>query len=327
MKTILFSSILVALAAPVFAAPGAAAKSPELTLKAEAKPGDAAWTTLEGMFRGPTKRPATKEEAVEVLTAFFKDFDEKAAAYRKDFPTDARRWKLSLEEVKMKQMRAFAGLPAKDSAKILGEVIAAPDADKETKGFASFMHADEVGSGLEDGKGSLADYEKAVADHVKAFPDFKMNAGLEAGVKTQKTKAELKTKPFELKFTATDGSEVDFAKLRGKVVLVDFWATWCGPCVAEVPKVVETYNKLHEKGFEIVGISLDQDKAKLDAFVKSKGMPWLQFFDGKGWQNEVAQKFGINSIPAMWLIDKKGMVVSTNARAGLAEKVEKYLAE
>ena len=137
MKTILFSSILVALAAPVFAAPGAAAKSPELTLKAEAKPGDAAWTTLEGMFRGPTKRPATKEEAVEVLTAFFKDFDEKAAAYRKDFPTDSRRWKLSLEEVKMKQMRTFAGLPAKDSAKILGEVIAAPDADKETKGFAS----------------------------------------------------------------------------------------------------------------------------------------------------------------------------------------------
>ena len=73
--------------------------------------------------------------------------------------------------------------------------------------------------------------------------------------------------------------------------------------------------------------SLDSDKAELQAFVKDKGMEWPQYFDGKGWQNEISTKYGINSIPAMWLLNKKGMVVSTNARGGLEETVAKLLAE
>src|SRR2546428_11372592 len=83
----------------------------------------------------------------------------------------------------------------------------------------------------------------------------------------------------DVKFTAVDGREVDLAKLKGKVVLVDFWATWCGPCVGEVPHVVETYKKFHDKGFEIVGISLDQNKDALVNFTKSHGMTWPQYFD------------------------------------------------
>jgi Thioredoxin-like len=97
--------------------------------------------------------------------------------------------------------------------------------------------------------------------------------------------------------------------------------------MSEVPKVVETYKKLHDKGFEIVGISFDQSKEKLDSITKEKEMTWVQYFDGKGWENVFGQKFGINSIPRMWLINKKGMVVDTSAREGLAEKVEKLLAE
>jgi thiol-disulfide isomerase/thioredoxin len=139
--------------------------------------------------------------------------------------------------------------------------------------------------------------------------------------------AKLKTEPLDLKFTALDGTEIDLAKMRGKVVLIDFWATWCGPCVQEVPNVVEAYEDLHPKGFEIIGISLDKDKAKFEAFIKEKGMAWPQYFDGKGWQNEISSRFGIQSIPAMWLVDKKGMLVETNAREDLEEKVEKLLAE
>ena len=150
---------------------------------------------------------------------------------------------------------------------------------------------------------------------------------IERKIQTLKASADLKSKPLELKFTAVDGREVDLAKMQGKVVLIDFWATWCGPCVAELPNVLKAYKELHPKGFEIVGISLDSDKEKLESFVKERGMEWPQFFDGQGWKNEIASRYGINSIPAMWLVNKKGMVVDTAARGGLEEKVAKLLAE
>jgi thiol-disulfide isomerase/thioredoxin len=132
--------------------------------------------------------------------------------------------------------------------------------------------------------------------------------------------------PLDLKYTAVDGSSVDLSKMRGNVVLVDFWATWCPPCRGEVPNVVAVYKKYHDKGFEIVGVSLDQDKDALLAFTKQNGMVWPQYFDGKGWDNEVSSKFGIQSIPAMWLIGKDGKIITENAREDLAGQVEKALA-
>jgi thiol-disulfide isomerase/thioredoxin len=134
-------------------------------------------------------------------------------------------------------------------------------------------------------------------------------------------------KAVDLQFTAVDGRPVDVAALKGKVVLIDFWATWCGPCVGELPHVKEAYDKLHPQGFEIVGISLDQDKDKLTKFVGEHKMEWPQFFDGLYWQNKYAVQFGIESIPAMWLLDKKGVLRDLNARANLSDKVTKLLAE
>jgi thiol-disulfide isomerase/thioredoxin len=131
--------------------------------------------------------------------------------------------------------------------------------------------------------------------------------------------------PVDIKFTAVDGREVDLAKLRGKVVLIDFWATWCGPCIGELPHVLDAYRKFHDKGFEIVGISFDQDKAKLEQLTKAKGMTWPQYFDGKGWKNDYGVKYGIHGIPTMWLIDKQGKLATTNARTDLAGQVEKLL--
>jgi thiol-disulfide isomerase/thioredoxin len=134
-------------------------------------------------------------------------------------------------------------------------------------------------------------------------------------------------KPVDIQFTAIDGRPVDLAKMKGRVVLIDFWATWCGPCVGEVPNVKAAYDKLHNQGFEIIGISLDQDKDALTGFVKEQGMAWPQYFDGLQWGNKIARQFGINSIPAMWLVDKQGNLRDQDARGALEEKVSKLLAE
>ncbi len=111
-----------------------------------------------------------------------------------------------------------------------------------------------------------------------------------------------------------DGKPVSLADYRGKLVLLDFWATWCGPCIAEMPNVKEVYEKYHDRGFEIIGISLDTDAAALHKFIKENQLPWRQIFDGKRWKTPLAQQYGVRGIPAQFLIDRAGRVISVKAR-------------
>jgi thiol-disulfide isomerase/thioredoxin len=129
---------------------------------------------------------------------------------------------------------------------------------------------------------------------------------------TRLLKAQMIGKSMDLEFTAVDGSSVDLRALRGKIVLVDFWASWCPDCLRELPVVRQAYQKYKDKGFTVLGISLDKDVQALSNFVAKKLIPWPQYFDGMGWGNEYATKYGVRAIPEMWLINQRGEVVSTN---------------
>ena len=132
-------------------------------------------------------------------------------------------------------------------------------------------------------------------------------------------------KPMEITGTLLDGNKFDPASLAGKVVLVDFWATWCGPCVAELPNMLTEYEKYHDKGFEIVGISLDQDREALVNFVSERKIPWpvLHEQEGEG-SHPLAEFYGINGIPQFVLIGRDGNVITLDVRG---EKLGERLAE
>ena len=110
------------------------------------------------------------------------------------------------------------------------------------------------------------------------------------------------------------GEPLALDDFRGKIVLLDFWATWCQPCLIELPSVIQAYQTYHADGFEIVGISLDKDKEKLTTFIEANQMDWPQYFDGEGWQNALALKYSVQSIPATYLLDGEGVIIGKNLR-------------
>ncbi len=112
-----------------------------------------------------------------------------------------------------------------------------------------------------------------------------------------------------------EGKDLSLSDLRGKVVLVDFWASWCGPCRKENPHVVKLYNEYKAKGFDVLGVSLDKKQSSWEAAIDKDGLTWHHVSDLKGWSNEVAKLYGVSSIPHTVLLDQEGKIIARNLRS------------
>ncbi|MHA4807345.1 redoxin domain-containing protein [Flavitalea flava] len=155
---------------------------------------------------------------------------------------------------------------------------------------------------------------------LQASPTGKeISASIEKRLKTEVGVAAM---PFSQK--NDKGEDISLASFKGKYLLIDFWASWCGPCRAENPNVVKSFNKYKGKGFMILGVSLDQDSTKWKTAIEKDSLGWAQVSDLKGWQNAVAAQYGVQSIPANFLIGPDGVILARDLRG---EALEAKLAE
>jgi len=177
-------------------------------------------------------------------------------------------------------------------------------------------------------KAKLTDLESELLD--KLAKDHSQDPQIQQYLKQKGRGTKFVGKKFQANLTLTNGKKLTLPEgLLGKVVVIDFWATWCGPCIRYLPHMKKAYNNYKHKGVEFISISLDRagQKQHLIDFAKSNGMSWLQAYSGKFWQDPTARKYGIQAIPSIWVIGKDGRVFSDNARANLEATLDKALAQ
>jgi thiol-disulfide isomerase/thioredoxin len=309
---------------------------------------DTDWTKLVQLEKRCEERPGAGENAVEFYAQRERDLYEAARVYLQNYPNDAHagtalEWKLknadfsgsatdrnSLLDQLENEARSFVAshsLPAELRQQIVVTLIhqrlnnddlittdSAPHLEQQIADYLQENPADPKKISLELARANLlyrVDAQKAKSFLEKLLGDPDQQLAQAARVRL--AKVELLGRPLDLRFTATNGTTVDLGQLRGKVILIDFWASWCPDCVRELPEIQKLDQAYRSSGLLILGISLDRDRQAMANFVVKKSISWPIYFDGKGWDNAYAVQYSVRSIPEIWLINKDGIVETTSA--------------
>ena len=182
-------------------------------------------------------------------------------------------------------------------------------------------------------KDNIEVYDKVFAQLDKVIPHSKLYTNLKKSVEKLKqvdnqgqASGNITSGPApEIAMNNPNGKTRKLSSLKGKYVLIDFWASWCAPCRRENPNVVKMYEKYKDKGFEIFGVSLDKDRKRWQAAIEADGLTWTQVSDLAGWGSAAAKKYGVTSIPHTVLLDKEGNIIATKLRGPSLEAKLKEL--
>jgi len=192
--------------------------------------------------------------------------------------------------------------------------------DLETVGQAAFRNIYDVATRCEaNGNADLArNIFQKIGERFKSHSDKQLAETIAQVVARGEIRTTMVGKPYEIAGVTSDGSEFDWKQYKGKVVLIDFWATWCIPCIQELPNVIAQYEKYRDQGFEVIGVNLDEDPARLERFMDQSSIPWKTIVTinekTRGFEAPIAAKNGIDKIPFTVLVDRKGTVTAINLR-------------
>lgn len=290
---------------------------------------DKAWQAVEAAMhslQNPELRPKNKAELTRHLQAAFVKYESAKARFLELAPTDPRRWQARMFELETGGSRIVAGLSAINSEAVLAEMLSGSDVPDDVRGEASgrrlLLDTAKLGTDRDFEQKWLA----ASETHLKTYPSAQATPEVEAQRTALQRLAGFRGMPLELKVTTLDGREFDLKQMRGKVVLIHVWATWCLPCILDLPDLKAAYAQLHGRGFEVISISFDKDLDRLRAFLKDEGLPWPQYCDGLSIRGQFAQRYQIEKAPTEWLVDKAGYLAGPVPKGGLVREVEKLLA-